>query len=67
MTTFQIIALSSLDTLREDRFDEPKLRCPDALKAAQGLKSRGKEFRLYFEGDPTDEHKRALLELGGVE
>jgi hypothetical protein len=46
MTTFQIIALSSLDPVGEDRRDEPKLRYPDALKAAQALKSQARHFAL---------------------
>ena len=46
-TTFQIIALSSLDPEGRDTRDEPKLLYPDALKTAQELKSQGKAFRVF--------------------
>ncbi|OJU84927.1 MAG: hypothetical protein BGO06_10250 [Shinella sp. 65-6] len=66
-TTFQVIALSSLDPFADDRHDEPKLLYPDALKCAQELKAQGKAFRVFADGAATEEQRRAFLELGGVE
>ncbi|MCT7668022.1 hypothetical protein [Shinella kummerowiae] len=66
-TMFQIIALSSIDPFSENRQHEPKLLYPDALKAAQALKSQGKAFRVYTEGAASEEQRRAFVELGVVE
>lgn len=65
-TTFQIIALSSLDPEGRDTRDEPKLLYPDALKTAQELKSQGKAFRVFAAGDYTDEQHRSFVNLGAV-
>lgn len=66
-TTFQVIALSSLDPFGEDRRDEPKLLYPDALKCAQELKAQGKAFRVFADGTASEEQRPAFLDLGGVE
>lgn len=66
-TTFQVIALSSLDPVGDDRRDEPKLLYPDALKSAQALNAQGKAFRVFTDGVATEEQWRAFRELGGVE
>ncbi len=63
---FQIIALSSLDPDGSDTRDKPKLLYPDALKTAQELKSQGKAFRVFADGDASDEQRQAFVDLGAV-
>jgi hypothetical protein len=64
--TFQVIALSSLDPDGSDTRDEPKLVYPDALKTAQELKFQGKAFRVFADGDASDEQRQAFIDLGAV-
>ncbi|MDP9587821.1 UNVERIFIED_ORG: hypothetical protein J2W19_000367 [Shinella zoogloeoides] len=66
-TTYQIVALSSLDPEGTDTRDEPKLVFPDALKMAQGLKDQGKAFRVFADGEPSGDQLQALRDLGAVE
>jgi hypothetical protein len=63
---FQIIALSSLDPEGSHTRDEPKLLYPDALKTAQELKSQGEAFRVFADGDASDEQRQAFVDLGTV-
>ena len=65
-TTFQVIALSSLDPDGTDTRDEPKLLYPDALKTAQQLKAQGKAFRVFFDGDAWAHQLAALRDLGAL-
>lgn len=65
-TTFQVIALSSLDPDGRDTRDEPELLYPDALKAAKELKSQGKAFRVLVKGKCADDQMKALLDLGAL-
>ncbi|MCJ8150905.1 hypothetical protein [Shinella sedimenti] len=66
-TTYQIVALSSLDPGGSDTRDEPKLVFPDALKAAQVLKNQGKAFRVFVDGEPAVDQLKALNDLGAIE
>lgn len=66
-TKFQVIALSSLDPAGIDTREEPKLYYPDALKAAQELKSQGKAFRIHVTGEATNDQRRSFVDLGAVE
>ena len=66
-TEFQVIALSSLDPDGSNTRDEPKLLYPDALKTAQELKSQGKAFRVFAEGQQTDQQIQAFVDLGAIE
>lgn len=65
-TTFQVIALSSLDPTRADTHDEPKLVFPDALKAGQELKAQGKAFRVVAEGEYAADQREAFHDLGAL-
>jgi hypothetical protein len=65
-TTFQIIALSSLDPEGRDTRDEPELLYPDALKTAKALKSQGKAFRVFVHGERADDQIKTLVDLGAL-
>jgi hypothetical protein len=65
-TTYQIVALSSLDPDGSNTRDEPKLVFPDALKTAQGLKDQGKAFRVFVDGEPPADQIQALNDLGAI-
>jgi|GEM_PF-1968805 len=65
-STFQVIALSSLDPTGVDTHDEPKLVFPDALKTAQELKAQGKAFRVVAEGEYAAEQREAFHDLGAL-
>jgi hypothetical protein len=65
--TFQIIPLSSTNTDGIDTENEPKLIFPDALQTARELKSQGKAFRVFFDGDTLEDQRLAFRELGAVE
>jgi hypothetical protein len=64
--TFQVVALSSLDPNGLDNANEPRLSYPDALKTAQELKSQGKAFRVFFEGDTSQQQSQSFTDLGAV-
>jgi hypothetical protein len=64
--TFQVVALSSLDPDGRDTRHEPSLLYPDALKTARELKSQGKAFRVFAEGEQTEEQLQSFLELGAL-
>jgi hypothetical protein len=64
--SFQVIALSSVDTAGLDKRDEPKLSYPDAYKAAESLKQQGKAFRIVIEGQHTDQQLHSFLDLGAI-
>ena len=66
-TTFQVIALSSLDPDGSDTRDEPKLLYPDAAKAAHALKAQGKAFRVVADGIATPEQNQAFRDLGAIQ
>jgi len=65
--TFQIIPLSSTDPDGIDTQNEPKLLFTDALQTARDLKSQGKAFRVFFDGDTLEDQRRAFRELGALE
>lgn len=65
--TFQIIPLSSTDPDGIDTQNEPKLLFTDALQTARDLKSKGKAFRVFFDGDTLEDQRLALRELGALE
>lgn len=65
--TFLIIPLSSTDPDGNDTQNEPKLIFTDALQTARELKSQGKAFRVFFDGDTLDDQRRAFRELGALE
>lgn len=64
--TFQVIALSSLDSGGSDTCGEPKLLYPDALKTAQALKSQGKAFRVFVDGEHSEQHLQSFRDLGAL-
>jgi hypothetical protein len=64
--TFQVVALSALDTDGSDTRDEPMLLYPDALTTAQELKSQGKAFRVHVDGEHTDQQIQSFLDLGAL-
>lgn len=66
VATFQVIALTSLDPDGSDRNDEPKLPYPEALVAARALKFEGKAFRVFAEGEHTDEEIQSFRNLGAL-
>jgi hypothetical protein len=47
-TTYQIVALSSLDPDGSNTRDEPKLVFPDALKTAQGSRIKARLFACLW-------------------
>jgi len=65
-TTFQIVALSSIDPEGADTRDEPKLPYPDALTAARQLKAQGKAFRVHVGGEVEADDLKALRDLGAL-
>lgn len=65
-TTYQVIALSSIDPEGSDRRDEPRLLYPDALQTAKALKSQGKAFRVYAEGPEDKLRLQELVDLGAI-
>jgi hypothetical protein len=64
--TFQVISLSSLDPGGCDTSDEPKLLYPDALKTAQALKSQGKAFRVFVDGEHSEQQLQSFRDLGAL-
>ena len=64
--TFQVISLSSLDPDGRDTYDEPKLLYPDALKTAQALKSQGKAFRVFVDGERSEQQLQSFRDLGAL-
>ena len=65
VATFQVIALSSLDPDGRDIAYEPKLLYPDALKTAQPFKEQGTAFRVFVNGEQTED--QAFTDLGALE
>lgn len=65
-TTFQVVALSSIDPEGADTRDEPRLTYSDALKAAQQLKALGKAFRVHPDGKVAADQLEALRDLGAL-
>ncbi len=63
---FQVVALSSNDPDGMDRRNEPQLAYPDALKTAQSLKFQGKAFRVFIDGEHSEEEIRSFRNLGGL-
>jgi hypothetical protein len=66
ITTFQIIALSSLDPDGDDGRNEPKLSYADALVAARQMQEDGTAYRVLFQGDLTTEERQRFIQLGAL-
>lgn len=65
-TTFQVIALSSIDPEGIDIRDEPRLNYPDAVMASKEFRAQGKAFRVFVDGDHTDEQMQTFIKLGAL-
>lgn len=65
--TFQVIALSSLDPDGRDTADEPALLYPEALKTARQFREQGKAFRVFVNGEQTEDQRQAFTDLGALE
>ena len=65
-STFQVIALSSLDIEGTDIRGEPELSYPEALKVAKELKAQGKAFRVVPSDACTEEQSDSFKRLGAI-
>jgi hypothetical protein len=66
VATFQIIALSALDPDCRDRDENPKLPYPDALMTAKQFQFQGMAFRVFGNGEQTDDQMKSFRDLGAL-